>query len=65
VTCCSVAQIGKDVMFNTSMPQENAPIGDALAAKVVADSKGKANALYVNVSAFQILAKVGESFQSR
>jgi hypothetical protein len=52
-------------MFNTSMPQENAPIGDALAAKVVADSKGKANALYVNVSAFQILAKVGESFQSR
>ena len=40
-----------------------APIGDYLAAEVVSDSGGKANALYVNISAFQILAQVGETFE--
>jgi ABC-type sugar transport system substrate-binding protein len=72
VACCSVAKApslsgsekGNQVAYNVSTPKQNAPIGDALAAKVVADSKGEANALYVNISAFQILAEVGKSFQS-
>ena len=65
VTCCSLAQQGKDVLFNTGTPQQNAPIGDILAAKVVADSGGKGNAVYANVSAFAILAAVGTEFQKK
>jgi ABC-type sugar transport system substrate-binding protein len=63
VTCCSLAQQGKDVLFNTGTPEQNAPIGKMLAGKVVADSGGKADSLYVNVSAFAILAAVGETFE--
>jgi ribose transport system substrate-binding protein len=63
VTCCSLAQQGKDVLFNTGTPEQNAPIGKMLAGKVVADSAGKADSLYVNVSAFAILAAVGQTFE--
>jgi ribose transport system substrate-binding protein len=63
VTCCSLAQQGKDVLFNTGTPEQNAPIGKMLAGKVVADSNGKADSLYVNVSAFAILAAVGQTFE--
>ena len=71
--CCSLATApplsgpdkGDDVDYNVSTPKQNGPIGDALAAKVVADSKGDANALYVNISAFQILAEVGNRFESK
>lgn len=65
VTCCSLATQGKDVLFNTGTPQQNAPIGDILASKVVADSKGKANTVYANVSAFAILAAVGSEFEKK
>jgi ABC-type sugar transport system substrate-binding protein len=73
VACCSLAKApqlsgaekGDEVDYNVSTPQQNGPIGDALAAKVVADSKGEANAVYVNISAFQILADVGKRFQSK
>jgi ribose transport system substrate-binding protein len=65
VTCCSLATQGKDVLFNTGTPQQNAPIGDILAAKVVSDSKGKANTVYANVSAFAILAAVGSEFERK
>jgi ribose transport system substrate-binding protein len=72
VACCSLAKApslsgaekGDEVDYNVSTPQQNAPIGDAMAAKVVADSQGEANALYVNISAFQILAEVGKSFET-
>jgi ribose transport system substrate-binding protein len=65
VTCCSLAQQGKDVLFNTGTPQQNAPIGDILASQVVADSGGKANTVYANVSAFAILAAVGDEFAKK
>ena len=65
VTCCSLAKQGKDVLFNTATPEQNAPIGEMLAAQVVKDSGGKANALYVNVSAFAILAAVGDTFRAK
>jgi len=64
-TCCSLAQQGTDVMFNIGSPDQNAPIGEMLAAKVVEDSGGKANAVYVNVSAFAILASVNKTFESK
>jgi len=66
VTCCSLATAGSSsgILYNTATSEQNAPIGDYLAAEVVSDSGGKANAVYVNISAFQILAKVGETFQA-
>jgi ABC-type sugar transport system substrate-binding protein len=64
VTCCSLAEQGKDVLFNTGTPEQNAEIGKMLAGKVVSDTGGKANALYANVSAFAILAAVGTTFES-
>ena len=45
--------------------QAERAIGDYLAAEVVADSNGKANALYVNISAFEILKAVGATFESK
>jgi ribose transport system substrate-binding protein len=65
VTCCSLATAGSSsgILYNTATSEQNAPIGDYLAAEVVSDSGGKANAVYVNISAFRILAKVGETFQ--
>lgn len=62
VTCCSLATAGDGLLYNTATDKQNGPIGDYLAAEVVADSKGKANALYVNISAFEILKQVGASF---
>ncbi|WP_188110568.1 sugar ABC transporter substrate-binding protein [Aeromicrobium ginsengisoli] len=64
VTCCSLATAGDGLLYNTATDKQNGPIGDYLAAKVVTDSKGKANALYVNISAFQILKQVGDTFDA-
>ena len=63
VTCCSLATTGDGILFNTATATQNAPIGDYLAAEVVSQSGGKADALYVNISAFQILAEVGKTFE--
>jgi len=63
VTCCSTEPVGKGILYNTGTSEQNAGIGRDLAAQVVADSKGKANTLYVNISAFQILAALGSSFE--
>jgi ABC-type sugar transport system substrate-binding protein len=63
-TCCSIDPIGKGVVFNTSTNTQNTAIGKYLAAWVVADSKGSASSLYVNISAFQILGGLGVSYRS-
>lgn len=62
VTCCSLASAGDGLLYNTATAGQNAAIGDYLAAEIVTDSGGKAHALYVNISAFEILAQVGETF---
>jgi ABC-type sugar transport system substrate-binding protein len=63
VTCCSTERVGDGILYNTSTPEQNGQIGTDLAAQVVVDSKGKANALYVNISAFDILKPLGASFE--
>jgi ABC-type sugar transport system substrate-binding protein len=63
VTCCSLATAGDGLLYNTATDKQNGPIGDDLAAEVVSNSGGKANVLYVNISAFQILAQVGKTFE--
>ena len=50
------AEQGDGILNNVAGKQNSAQIGENLAAKVVADSGGKANTLFVNISAFQILA---------
>lgn len=64
VTCCSLATAGDGLLYNTATNKQNGPIGDYLAAEIVTDSGGAAHALYVNISAFEILAQVGETFEA-
>lgn len=65
VTCCSLATAGSSsgILYNTATDKQNGAIGDYLAAEIVSKSGGKAKALYVNISAFQILAQVGKTFE--
>jgi ABC-type sugar transport system substrate-binding protein len=60
----STDPVSAPFIYNTSTAPQNAVIGKYLAAEIVADSKGKANTLYVNLPAYQILAPLGASLQS-
>jgi ABC-type sugar transport system substrate-binding protein len=64
VTSSSVDPVGDGILYNTSTSEQNARIGEYMAAQVVAESKGKADTLYVNISAFQILKTLGTSYQA-
>jgi ABC-type sugar transport system substrate-binding protein len=55
VTCCSMEAPGDGILENVAGTSNSKQIGENLAAKIVADSNGKANTLFVNISAFQIL----------
>jgi ABC-type sugar transport system substrate-binding protein len=61
--CCSTDTVGNGYLYNTSTPQQNGTIGKYLAAAIVADSKGKANTLYVDIPAFTILGSLGQTLQ--
>src|SRR3954469_11596523 len=64
VTCCSTATPGNGILANVAGTGNSAKIGQSLAAEIVSDSQGKANTLYVNISAFEILKALGSQFQS-
>jgi ABC-type sugar transport system substrate-binding protein len=64
VTCCSTAPPGDGILANVAGTGNSAKIGQSLAADIVADSHGKANTLYVNISAFEILKALGTQFES-
>ncbi|HTD79209.1 MAG TPA: hypothetical protein VK898_16340, partial [Chloroflexota bacterium] len=53
--CCTTDPVTAPFIYNTSTPAQAAVGGKILAAEVVSDSKGKANALYVNLPAYTIL----------
>jgi ABC-type sugar transport system substrate-binding protein len=55
VTCCSIEAEGDGILRNVAGKENSARIGENLAAQIVADSDGKADTLFVNISAFQIL----------
>jgi ribose transport system substrate-binding protein len=63
VGCCSTDQVGDGFLYNTSTPDQNAQIGKYLSAAIVADSKGKANTLFVNIPAFTILGSLGQTLK--
>jgi hypothetical protein len=62
--CCSTDAVASPFIYNTSTPSQAAVGGKYLAAEVVADSKGKANTLYVNIPAFTILSSLGAEFKN-
>ena len=64
VTCCSIEPTGDGILQNVAGKDNSARIGENLAAKIVADSGGKANTLFVNISAFQILQSLSKQFGS-
>jgi ABC-type sugar transport system substrate-binding protein len=64
VTCCSIEPEGNGILRNVGGKENSAMIGENLAAKIVADSDGTANTLFVNISAFQILQALAEQLES-
>jgi ribose transport system substrate-binding protein len=64
VTLSSVEKTGDGILANIADTRNSGRIGELLAAKIVSDSGGDANTLYVNISAFQILKALGDQFES-
>ena len=64
VTCCSIEDEGDGILRNVGGTENSALIGENLAAKIVADSDGTANTLFVNISAFQILQALADQLES-
>jgi ribose transport system substrate-binding protein len=64
VTLSSVEKTGDGILANIADTRNSGRIGELLAAKIVSDSQGDANTLYVNISAFQILRALGDQFES-
>jgi ABC-type sugar transport system substrate-binding protein len=63
-TCCTLAPVSNGIIYSTSTKQQNGRIGKYLAAKVVSDTGATGGAVYVNLSAYEILAPVGTSFET-
>lgn len=63
VTCCSTDPVGNGILFNTSTSDQNTGIGQDIADLITADGGGKANTLYVNISAFAILQSLGDGLK--
>ncbi len=59
----STDPVAPPFIYNTSTLSQNTRIERDLAAEVVADSKGKADTLYVNIPEFTILAPLGPAYQ--
>jgi ABC-type sugar transport system substrate-binding protein len=64
VTCCSIEAEGNGILRNVAGKENSERIGENLAAKIVADSDGKASTLFVNISAFQILQSLAGQLES-
>ena len=64
VTCCSTESAGDGILENVAGKENSARIGEKLAAAIVADSKGKANTVFANITAFEILQALGGQFES-
>jgi ABC-type sugar transport system substrate-binding protein len=62
-TCCAVTSPGNGIIYNTSTVAQNGKIGRYLAAWIVNDSGAKGGVVYVDISAFQILGALADSFE--
>lgn len=64
VSVCSTDDQGEGIDFVICTPDQQRNTGQLMAASIVADSEGKANAVYVNVPAFTNLSALQEQFLS-
>jgi ribose transport system substrate-binding protein len=64
VECCTADTTGNGVIFVENGPEAGTQGGKEQADWVVADSKGKANAVYLNIPAFPILGVQAAGFKS-
>lgn len=62
VSACSTDDKGDGIDFVICTPDQQSGTGELMAASIVADSNGDANALYVNVPAFTNLSKLKDTF---
>jgi ABC-type sugar transport system substrate-binding protein len=63
-TCCAVTNVGNGLIYNTSTVAQNGQIGKYLAAFAASNGGGKGGAVYVDISAFQILGALADSFET-
>lgn len=65
-TCCVTDAVGPStgIGYAIDVPAQVGPVGGAQAAWIASDSKDKANAVFVNIPAFSILASQATYFKS-
>jgi ribose transport system substrate-binding protein len=61
--CCTTDPVGNGLDFVIGTPAHSKPVGEAMAAWVITDSEGTANSVYVDLSAFPILATLNEGYR--
>src|SRR5581483_6426592 len=62
--CCITDPVGNGINYAIDVPSQTTVIGQLMAAWIISQSKGNAQAVYFNLPAFSILKTQGEAFQS-
>ena len=62
--CCTTDPAGNGLDFVIGRPDQSRPVGEAMAAWVIVDSGGKADSVYIDLSAFPILATLNEGYRA-
>ncbi len=62
--CCTTDPPGNGLDFVIGQPTQSNPVGQAMASWVITTSKGTANSVYVDLSAFPILAELYKGYTS-
>jgi len=60
--CCTTDPPENGLDFVIGQPYQSNPVGQAMAAWVIVDSKGKGNSVYVDISAFPILGELYKGY---
>ena len=60
--CCTTDPPGNGLDFVIGQPTQSTGVGEAMASWVITTSKGKANSVYVDLSAFPILAELFKGY---
>jgi ABC-type sugar transport system substrate-binding protein len=64
VACCTTDPADDDLSYVIGTPEQSANVGRALAVWMISESEGKGSSVYVDLSAFKILASVGDEYES-
>jgi ribose transport system substrate-binding protein len=61
--CCITDPVGNGIDYAVDTPDQTGDVGNLLAAWTIADSKGTAQSVYVNLPAFPILSTAEENYK--